>query len=143
MKFLCYFYTNLVISGEFSVDHERRLSIIFISIVYAFFICHLPANFLNMHEAATINKLTFCLQRRSNGLPPWILILHDISNFFLYLYPCFNLWFIFGPKQGYREEYLAFICRKIQPAKGKSRLDGEEQVKIPRNKNQKMKFLQQ
>jgi hypothetical protein len=73
----------LSILGEVSMEQERRLASIFLSIVVAFFICHLPAYFLNIHEAATVNKLIYCLQRHKNGLPPWILCLHDVSSFFL------------------------------------------------------------
>jgi hypothetical protein len=45
------------------MDQERRLATVFMSIVAAFFVCHVPANFLNMHEAATVNKLIYCLQQ--------------------------------------------------------------------------------
>ena len=110
------------------MEQERRLASIFLSIVVAFFICHLPAYFLNIHEAANVNKLIYCLQRHKNGLPPWILCLHDVSSFFLYAYPCLNLIFVFAPAFGYRNQYLSLVLCRVWPSRNKSRFDGANEV---------------
>jgi hypothetical protein len=110
------------------MDQERRLASVFLAMVVAFFVCHLPANFLNVHEAATVNKLIYCLQRHKNGLPPWILCLHDVSSFFLYAYPCINLLFVFVPSFGYRNQVLSFVLCRVWPNRNKSRFDGENEI---------------
>ena len=76
------------------VLEENRQALILFGIVILFLVCHVPRNFLNVHEALTFEQKKADYLAGCGGMPLWILIIGLVShllltcnsalNFFLY-----------------------------------------------------------
>ena len=69
---------------------EDHLAFVFLVIVIAFFICHLPRIILSIHEMWTVNITIKCAQRGHWSFPIWALIMSQFSHFLLVINSSIN-----------------------------------------------------
>ena len=69
---------------------EDHLAYVFLVIVIAFFICHLPRIILSIHEMWTVNITIKCAQRGHWSFPIWALIMSQFSHFLLVINSSIN-----------------------------------------------------
>ena len=69
---------------------EDHLAFVFLVIVIAFFICHLPRIILSIHEMWTVNITIKCAQRGHWSFPIWALIMSQFSHLLLVINSSIN-----------------------------------------------------
>ena len=69
---------------------EDHLAYVFLVIVIAFFICHLPRIILSIHEMWTVNITIKCAQRGHWSFPIWALIMSQFSHLLLVINSSIN-----------------------------------------------------
>ena len=84
-------YSNLYLLGWLQsrnthsqqILEENRQALILFAIIILFFVCHLPRNFLNLHEALTFEQKKRDYLHGCRGVPLWILIIGLVSHILL------------------------------------------------------------
>jgi hypothetical protein len=86
---------------------ENRQAIILFAIVSLFFICHVPRNFLNIHEALTFEQKKQDYFHGCGGMPLWILVIGLVSHLLLSCNSAFNFFLYCAMSNVFRHELFA------------------------------------
>ncbi len=94
-------------------QEENRSAVILFAIVILFLVCHLPRNFLNLHEALTFAQKKEDYLNGCSGMPMWILVIGLLSHFLLACNSAFNFLLYCAMSKVFREE-LCIVCKSCQ-----------------------------
>ena len=90
---------------------ENRQAIILFAIIALFVICHMPRNFLNIHEALTFETKKQDYLHNCGGMPLWILLIGLISHLLLTFNSAFNFFLYCAMSDVFRKELLSLWRR--------------------------------
>lgn len=93
---------------------ENRSALLLFAIVILFFVCQLPRNFLNIHEALTFSQKKEDYLKGCDGMPLWILIIGLLSHLLLTCNSAFNFLLYCAMSKLFRVELKAWLAHQQQ-----------------------------
>ncbi len=109
---LLHFFPSLYIAGLLSANNshsqqaaeENRQALILFAVVALFVICHVPRNFLSLHEALTFETKKQDYFHNCGGMPLWILLIGLVSHLLLTFNSGFNFFLYCAMSDPFRTE---------------------------------------